>query len=186
MIQPANVSSEDSNYSESREKSVRLEVRGLHLKLAEGEVWWTNKFLGLSELQKTITVKPVISLQSFLLLSSIHRQCNQIHSSSSCKSRRLLIDILWISIQEVIFQDRILEKPLHLFSFRIKIQKVLLRKKKECLQPCLLPKDLMKECRHNILFNWVSACYTWELSCHRGIINGYIVLHGSGGQGSGG
>lgn len=41
MIQPANVSfweaSEDPNYSESREKSVRLEVRGLHLKSAERE-----------------------------------------------------------------------------------------------------------------------------------------------------
>lgn len=100
MIQPANVSfweaSEDPNYSESREKSVRLEVRGLHLKSAErGKCDERMKFLGLSELLKTITVKLTISLVPLLLYDGIDRRCNQIHSSSSsCKSVRLPTDIL--------------------------------------------------------------------------------------------
>lgn len=136
MIQPENVSfweaSEDPNYSESREKSVRLEVRGLHLKSAEKEKCDEQiKFLGLSELLKTITVKLTTSLQPLLLFYGIYRKCNQIHSSSSSyKSMRLFIDILLISTQEVIFQDRILRKPLHLSSFRIKTQEVLLREQK--------------------------------------------------------
>lgn len=70
MIQPAHVSfwedSEDPNYSES-EKSVRLEVRGLHLKSAERESLMKGrmKFLGLLIPLKTITVK----LTTFLLPS---------------------------------------------------------------------------------------------------------------------
>ena len=100
MIQPAHVSfwedSEDPNYSESREKSVRLEVRGLHLNSAErGKCDEWMKFLGLSELLKTITVKLTTFLLPLLLLNSIDRKCNQIHSSLfSCKSMRLLTDIL--------------------------------------------------------------------------------------------
>jgi hypothetical protein len=83
---PANISfweaSEDSNYSESREKSVRPEVRGLHFKSAVKEKRDEQmKFLGLSKLLKTITVKLTDSLLPLLLLYGIDRKCNQIHSS---------------------------------------------------------------------------------------------------------
>lgn len=96
---PANVScgkaSEDPNYSESTEKSVRLEVRGLHLKSAGREKFDERmKFLGLSEPLKTITVKLTTSFLP-LLLYGIDGKCDQIQSSSSsCRSMSLFIDSL--------------------------------------------------------------------------------------------
>lgn len=63
----ANVSfwdtSEDHNYSESREKSLRLEVRGLHLKSPVSEMHEEGTgFLSLSKLLKMVTVKLIAQL----------------------------------------------------------------------------------------------------------------------------
>lgn len=58
-------SSEDHNYSESREESVRLEGRGLHLKSPVSEMYEEGTgFLSLSKLLKMVSVKLITSLST--------------------------------------------------------------------------------------------------------------------------
>lgn len=134
-------------------------MRGLHLKSAEREKCDERmKFLGLSEMLKTITVKLTTSFLP-LLLYSIDKKCNQIYSSSSfCRSMRLLLTVSNFQSKMLFFRTEFWRSPL--MSLLIQnlnpeyiSQGKRKKKKKECLQPCLLPRDLMKDCRHHILFN---------------------------------
>lgn len=71
------------------------------------------KFLGLSKLLETITVKFTTSYL-LLLLYIINEKCNQLcFFSSFNRSVRLLIYIFLISTQEFIFLDKISEKHLN-------------------------------------------------------------------------
>lgn len=57
--------------------------------------------------------------------------------------------------------------------------------KKEYLQLCLLPNNLMKDCRQPPLIEFQLVSHIEESSSHKGITYGHIVLHGYRGQWSG-